>query len=704
MTSILQYSASFGEKIDVSGLTADLWSPDITALAGGRTAVVWTEDKNAGIWLRLFDENDMPEGSAVRVTAPEERANRPAVAQLENGEIVVTYTSLAGGVFAPIAHRKFGPDGTPTGASNLLVDSESHSFLGPETLALSGGGSLTVFTATGSLDGDSFGVFGQFADVSGAPVGPTFQINQTTEDFQSFGDLTELDDGTIVVTWRSKNVDGSFYAVMARHYDSSGNPLGDEFRVNQYSWMSQQNPDVTALSNGTYVVTWESSGQDGSGDGVYARLFNVDGTPIGNEFRINTTLANDQNSSSVAAKPDGGFVVVWMHEVFSDTTEIRMQEYNAAGERVGVESILADSPTGVHTAPKIVIGDDGAGRLIWFQTVQNSGVSTVFLSVTGLQLKGTTNNDLLAGTARNDGLSGLFGDDELLGEGGDDRLLGGQGTDTLDGGSGIDTAIYSGHQNAYTLTQSPSGLSLTDRRLDGEGTDTLVGLEFLDFSSNIFGGAFDLQKFGGTVALDPGLFSEIIQLYIAYFNRAPDAIGLNFWATEYAEGGLSLEQMAAYFNDQDETRSTYPTTLTNGEFVTAIYGNVLGRAPDQEGFDFWVPILDAGSLGRETFILAILEGAKRSPTPDDSAELVANLAADKQYLSNKVDIGAYFAVHKGMSDTANASSAMSLFDGTQAGIEAAVDAIDTFALAALDADSGEFLMPLVGVLDDPFMG
>ena len=57
---------------------------------------------------------------------------------------------------------------------------------------------------------------------------------------------------------------------------------------------------------------------------------------------------------------------------------------------------------------------------------------------------------------------------------------------------------------------------------------------------------------------------------------------------------------------------------------------------------------------------------------------------------------------KGMSDVANAAAAMGEFDGSDAGIATAVAAIDGFHEAALNPNSGEFLMPVVGVLDDPF--
>ncbi|MFG6661483.1 hypothetical protein [Sulfitobacter sp. 915] len=60
------------------------------------------------------------------------------------------------------------------------------------------------------------------------------------------------------------------------------------------------------------------------------------------------------------------------------------------------------------------------------------------------------------------------------------------------------------------------------------------------------------------------------------------------------------------------------------------------------------------------------------------------------------------AVHKGMSNVSNASSAMALFHGTQAGTDKAITAIDAFYATALDPTEGEFLIQVVGILDDPF--
>ena len=303
----------------------------------------------------------------------------------------------------------------------------------------------------------------------------------------------------------------------------------------------------------------------------------------------------------------------------------------------------------------------------------------------------TDGRDFLTGGTASETLSALDGNDTLSGL---------EGNDVLNGGPGTDTALYSGPQFAYTLVLSPDETTLADRRPDVNGTDTLVGIEFLDFTVDEFGGPFNLVQFGGVTGLNSGDFESFIELYIAYFNRAPDAVGLNFWGTAFANG-LTLEAIASEFVDQAETRATYPEGTSNTEFATTVYNNVLGRTPDQAGIDFWVGALDSSTVSRDQFILEVLRGAKSDLKPEEGQDFVDQQIADRAYLEDKVDIGAYFAVHLGMSNVSNASSAMALFDGSQGSINQAFAEIDTLYQQALDPETGEFLMQVVGVLDDP---
>ncbi|WP_416882987.1 DUF4214 domain-containing protein [Marivita sp.] len=368
-----------------------------------------------------------------------------------------------------------------------------------------------------------------------------------------------------------------------------------------------------------------------------------------------------------------------------------------------VAEVAAQWPNYSMDGENIIIIDTLPGTLA--RVNPNGGgenTSRIFTGASDDFVRGGALAELINGGADNDTLEGEGGNDSLVGEGGNDRLEGGRGNDLVNGGAGIDTAAFSGAQSAYTLTLSAGSAVIEDRRGDGNGRDDLIGIELLDFDTDFFDGTpFDLQQFGGPTSLSAPDFESFIELYIAYFNRAPDAVGLNFWGTAFANG-VSLEQSASFFIDQPETRETYPSSLSNTDVATAVYNNVLGRIPDQAGFDFWVNALDSGGVSRDQFILAILGGAKAAPPDGASQDFINQQLADRAYLANKTDIGAYFAVHKGMSDVDNASAAMAIFDGSEGSVSAAVAQIDTFHNAALNPTSGEFLMPIIGVLDDPF--
>src|SRR6188474_2582921 len=95
-------------------------------------------------------------------------------------------------------------------------------------------------------------------------------------------------------------------------YDASGHSVGRETLVNTTTTNDQLWPEITGLGSGGYVVTWMSYGQDGSDHGVYAQLYDANGTALGGETRVNTTTANQQNYPAVAALSDGGYVITWM--------------------------------------------------------------------------------------------------------------------------------------------------------------------------------------------------------------------------------------------------------------------------------------------------------------------------------------------------------------------------------------------------------
>ena len=126
------------------------------------------------------------------------------------------------------------------------------------------------------------------------PTGTDIQVNTFTSSDQIYPSVTALTDGGFVVTWSSDGQDGSGYGIYGQRYAADGTPVGSEFRVNTYTSNDQVYSSVTALADGGFVVTWSSDGQDGSGYGIYGQRYAADGTPVGSEFRVNTYTTSDR--------------------------------------------------------------------------------------------------------------------------------------------------------------------------------------------------------------------------------------------------------------------------------------------------------------------------------------------------------------------------------------------------------------------------
>lgn len=126
---------------------------------------------------------------------------------------------------------------------------------------------------------------------------------------------------------------------------------------------------------------------------------------------------------------------------------------------------------------------------------------------------------------------------------------------------------------------------------------------------------------------------QITAIYVAYYDRAPDPAGLQFWVDQH-ESGRSLAQIATDFSGAAETKDKYayfstPALVSADAFITGVYSNLFGRTPDSAGLDFWSDQLESGSTPVGEIILAILEGAQDVAGGDD----------DKSTVMNKINAG-----------------------------------------------------------------
>ena len=126
-----------------------------------------------------------------------------------------------------------------------------------------------------------------------------------------------------------------------------------EFTVNTTLALNQQYSSVTTLLDGAVVVTWteyNAAAGDGTGSSIKARIYEANGTPRTGELQINQTVTGDQYVSAVIALQDGGFAVTWQD--VDTTTSVSVMAFDNGGG-VTMDQEALPGVDGIGSSPDI---------------------------------------------------------------------------------------------------------------------------------------------------------------------------------------------------------------------------------------------------------------------------------------------------------------------------------------------------------------
>ena len=248
----------------------------------------------------------------------------------------------------------------------------------PSAASFSGGGFVVVWQSAGQ-DGSGYGVFGQRYDGTGTKLGGEFQVNTQEAFNQDVPFVASFQDNSFVVTWRSAGQDGSGYGVYGQLFDSDGNMTESEFAVNTSVDGDQEGSVVIPLLDGKFAVIWSSEGTDGSGEGVYGQLFESNAEFSGTEFLINTNTSGDQGACSGTFLANGGFVAVWVSaDQDGSGNGVYGQMFDSSGEKINTEFIVNNYTFSNQESPSVVSLADGGFVVVWESYGQDGSNEGVF--------------------------------------------------------------------------------------------------------------------------------------------------------------------------------------------------------------------------------------------------------------------------------------------------------------------------------------
>lgn len=328
--------------------------PDVAALRNGQFVVVWRHRNR--IHGKRYNKKGRQVGEEFLVSR-KRIAGHPSVTPLADGGFLVVWEAVTGDRGFG---RQFNSRGAPAG-NEFRIKPVHRSFMSyPNAAGLRFGGFVVAWS---QWVGE---VYLQRYGIDGRPLGERQHVTDNDEYndgevFTTPPSVTALANGEFVVVWAGgQDRDRGIYG---RLYSASGHPASGPFKVSTFTGnRSQRAPEVSALTNGGFVVVWVSR-QDGSRAGIFARRFGSKGQPKGDEFQVNTHWKGWQVEPSVAGLNDGGFIVTWL-DTSSPTDTIRAQRYGSGGRPKRPEFVVGSQIRDDEKESPAVSGLMGGGYVV----------------------------------------------------------------------------------------------------------------------------------------------------------------------------------------------------------------------------------------------------------------------------------------------------------------------------------------------------
>jgi hypothetical protein len=162
----------------------------------------------------------------------------PSVASLQDGGFIVAWQNVTYIYVGDVLVRRFNAVGEANGPE-FVLDTSGYgalAFRGRPTIASADDDRATI--AWQHASSYALSIQGGLIDSAGSPLGAAFEINANTYSRQRGGpDLATMTDGAFIVVWDSFDQDGYRHGGFVRRFDAAGVPqMGDSWSHGTTSW------------------------------------------------------------------------------------------------------------------------------------------------------------------------------------------------------------------------------------------------------------------------------------------------------------------------------------------------------------------------------------------------------------------------------------------------------------------------------------
>jgi serralysin len=303
--------------------------------------------------------------------------------------------------------------------------------------SLSNGNFVISFLSSSAAD-DGQDIRARFFRLDGSAIGNDIRVNETTAGTQTGLSSLALNDGSILITWRSPDPDNTSNShLYGRRFSADGEVLTGEVKLSasgadgSYSFSqrsgssgvilfayqndgeiqgrsfdpatlaartseAQLNTTLTgtpasvafqSLSNGNYLLRFELPEGGTNGTEIRNRVFSVDSngnlTAVSinfstNDYLVNTTTIGDQTGIRSNRLADGRVLEVWQSTDTGDGsgTTIRARYMSSTGTPTGSDFVL-NTTTDDNQRSSTILGFNDGRRLVWWHSFESGTTDTI---------------------------------------------------------------------------------------------------------------------------------------------------------------------------------------------------------------------------------------------------------------------------------------------------------------------------------------
>ena len=381
----LFFASVYGAEFQVN--THAMYDQKNAAIAmdnDGNFVVVWSsynqDGSSNGIFGRLYDPNCGQLGEEFQVnTTSSGNQTEPAVAMDAAAGFVVTWhgPGLVEEDEEDIFARRFDTDGLPIGDEFRVNTYTADKQVFPCVVVNEDGTFIVAWESNNTPEDGDKAICCQLYDSNGAEFGAEFIVHEDASVYR-YPDVAADTYGNFAVVWME---DKSSNSIMARLFDPKGEPRTDTFKVNSVRISSVTRPSIAMDGSGRFVVTWDGDPELAGQDDIHARLYDADGTPLGGQFLVNTTLTCAQQYPQAAMNDEGEFVIVWDCRIDPDDEnqrDIYGQRFGSSDEFIGDEFQMNTFGLNDQRNPAVAISEAGGFVAVWQSQTQDGSRYGIF--------------------------------------------------------------------------------------------------------------------------------------------------------------------------------------------------------------------------------------------------------------------------------------------------------------------------------------